>query len=299
AVSAAGASAVSLSAASDILQGANVSSGSGTITLTAGRDIGLNSGNVSTTGNVNVTASAGSISDGNLAANNVTAASLTASAGTAIGTSLDPVDIQVANLTATASNGGVFFLEADGLTIVSATASGAGNDVEIATTSGDIIVDVIAAADDVVLTASAGSIRDDNDNTTRISGDQLTMSASIDIGAPLTGPQVEQIDTAVNSITASTSLTPNAGTHGIWITDSDAVTLTSVTTADGLVRISAGDSITATLVTAGGTGRNVTLITTAGTGNIAVGAVTALGDRGTLTAVGAVTAANGPTNNVS
>ena len=50
------------------------------------------------------------------------------------------------------------------------------------------------------------------------------MSASIDIGAPLSGPQIEQIDTAVNSITASTSLTPNAGTHGIWITDSDAVT---------------------------------------------------------------------------
>ncbi|MFO0841496.1 MAG: autotransporter-associated beta strand repeat-containing protein [Gemmataceae bacterium] len=133
-----------------------------------------------------------------------------------------------------------------------------------------------------VTIAAGGSILDDNNQATRITTDVLAMTAGVDIGQPLTGPLNQDIDTTVNSITAATTNSPNAGTHGVWVGDTDAVTLTSVTTADGLIRITAGGTITATLVTAAGTGRNVTLIASAG--NVQAGTVSAAAGNVTLTA---------------
>src|SRR5258706_4999919 len=57
-------------------------------------------------------------------------------------------------------------------------------------------------------------------------------------------------------------------------------------------------SLTLTTVSAGGTGRNVTATTTTA-GDIAVGSVSAAGDQVSLTAVGAITDANGGANNVT
>ena len=102
------------------------------------------------------------------------------------------------------------------------------------------------------------------------------------------------MDTDVTSLTALTS-----GLGGnIQIDEKDGIILTSVTTADGSITVNAGGPMTAAVVTAGGTGRNVTLTTTAG-GAIAAGTITAAGDLVTLTSAGAITGGDGDTTAVN
>src|SRR5207247_2735755 len=71
------------------------------------------------------------------------------------------------------------------------------NDIAVTATSGDIVAGAVSAGSangDVTLIATAGSILDDADNTTRITGDVVTLTG-LDIGQLPTGG-VEQIDTA-------------------------------------------------------------------------------------------------------
>src|SRR5262249_51280577 len=116
----------------------------------------------------------------------------------------------------------------------------------------------------------------------------VTLTAPGTIGAPLSGPATEDVDTDATMINATDTGTGLASTggNGIWITDAGSVDFTSVTTADGVVVLSAG-SLSATSVTAGGTGRNAILTTTSG--DLAVLSVTAAGDAVSLTAAGAIT----------
>src|SRR5690606_10263540 len=101
--------------------------------------------------------------------------------GTSIGASGAYLKTGVESLEAVSTNGGIFVEEADGLTLTSVSASGAGNDVEVTSTTGDIAVNT-ASANDVKLTATAGAITDDGNNATRIEADGLTLSAGTSIG---------------------------------------------------------------------------------------------------------------------
>src|SRR5258706_580002 len=107
--------------------------------------------------------------------------------------------------------------------------------------------------------------------------------------------------TGINLDTTITTLSSAnvTGLGAIDISNIGALAVTSATTNDGAITLAADNgTLTLTTVSAGGTGRNVTASTTTA-GNIAVGSVSAAGDQVSLTAVGAITDANGATNNVT
>lgn len=167
--------------------------------------------------------------------------------------------------------------------------------------TGDATVTTITtgtAGGRIVVNANRGSIRDDNNDSTRLTTDVLSLTAGVDIGAQFTGPQTEDIDTAANTILAATTGSPNASppARGIWIDELNAVTLQSVTTADGLIRITTGGNASVGTIAAAGTGRNVTVISqgsiTVGTGvssaagNVTLNATTDLTVNGPVSAGG-------------
>jgi trimeric autotransporter adhesin len=273
-------------------------------------------------GDVSLTASTGAIVDvANDSDTDITGDVLTLTAATGIGAAGNSLDLRANNLTASVTGAGPINLnESDGVILTSvSTADGpiaivAGgavvatsvvsaidhdaNDISITATTGDITVGVIDAGTsdgDVTLTATAGSVLDDLDNTSRITGDLVTLLALHTIGAPSGDPAVEHLDTTANRIVAMTTAT--GADSGIWIAEFDAVTVTSATTNHGTVVITSGGTMIATAVTAGGSGRNVRLTTSSG--DIALGLVMAEGDTVLLQAAGAITDNNGATNNVN
>ncbi|HEY1379409.1 MAG TPA: VCBS repeat-containing protein [Gemmataceae bacterium] len=228
---------------------------------------------------------------------------ITAPAG--IGSAAARFRFNVDRLTTASAAASQFLAETNGVTLVSLTAGGAGSDIDLLADAGDVTVQTVTAADDVTLTATAGNILDDGNDATVISGDVLTLTAARAIGQPGATPD---IDSTVNSLVAATTgAGPFAGapTPGIWVTDTDALVVTSATTVDGNIVLTSGGTMTATLVTAGnvagGAARNVALVATAG--NILVGAVSALGPNPSnvrlTAAAGAVIDNNGAATNVT
>ncbi|QEL20278.1 FG-GAP-like repeat-containing protein [Limnoglobus roseus] len=261
--------------------------------------------------------SAGAITDNNgTGTNNLTGTMVTLSAAGGI-----DLDTTIASLTATTSAAGsILIREADGITLTNMTSSNGlititaggtitatnvvsstdsdANDISItATGGGNIVVGTInagATAGDVTLSANTGTGSILNSGTNLVTGDVVTLTAAVDIG---TAPPVVNINTAANTIIASTTASPNSGTHGIWINETDGVTLQNVTTQDGLIRIITGGSTTATSVVAAGAARNVTINNTAG--DLTANVVTASNGNVTLTStLGAILDGNaaGTTN---
>ncbi|MCL4201914.1 MAG: right-handed parallel beta-helix repeat-containing protein, partial [Pirellulaceae bacterium] len=140
----------------------------------------------------------------------------------------------------------------------------------------------------VTVTSASGSILDGGNTHVDISATSVLLTAAYSIGSSGAG---NALDTAVSAVTASSTV---AG--GIWIEETDAVTLTSVTTNNGTIEGDAGGTITATTVTAGGS-NDVRLTTSAG--DIALGVITAAGDTVLLQAAGAITDGNAGDDNIN
>ena len=187
-----------------------IDAGSGAIGLAADGDItlgGLKTTNSTTTA-VTLSSTSAGIVDGGDTYVDVVAASggVSMTAGTAIGASgpSGQIDTTIGSLTATANNGGVYIGETDGLTLTSVTAKGAGNDVEVTSTTGDIGVGVVTAPDVVKLTATAGSIADDvNDDLADVIGSTATLTASTGIGQGSNG----SVDLNVNTLSSAITVT--------------------------------------------------------------------------------------------
>jgi hypothetical protein len=233
-------------------------------------------------GAVAFTSSGGAIQDGNGAANNVTAATLTASAATGIDLDTTIAALSSATITGTGSidinNAGSLAVNnattADGnialnatggnLVINAVTASG---DVTLSTTtSGDITLGGVMSPNTVTIT-SAGGITDINGPAANISANTVNLAASANIGT-----SGDPIETTVGTLNAT------ATTGGIYIYETDTVTLNNVV-AGGNVTISnrTGDMIINSITaTAGG------IDLTASTGSILDGN----GNANNLTAVG-------------
>jgi filamentous hemagglutinin family protein len=221
----------------------------------AGSDVVLTSqignitvGSVSAGNAVTLSTAAGSILDDGNNATTIQAQTLTLSATGVIGGSgaTGQIDTNVSSLTATATGGSVYIGEANGLTLTNVSAGGAGGDIHVTSATGDIQVGSVSAPDVVTLIASAGSITDDGNNATRISGQTLTLTAGTGIGS---SGASGQIDTDVASLAAS------AANGGIYIDELNGVTLTQVT--------------------AGGANSPVNIVST--TGNIVAGEISATG----------------------
>ena len=147
--------------------------------------------------------------------------------------------------------------------------------------AGNVLLSGLLASD-VAVTSRQGSILDNGDSDTDIIATTATLTASIDIGAPMVG----DIDVDVDNLTATTSLTPNPGVHGIWVTDSDDIVLDNVATADGVIVLQSGGQMSALNVTAGGTDRGISLTGTLD--DVLLQSVTAEGDRVHVDAAGMI-----------
>jgi|GEM_PF-2746304 len=249
-----------------------------------------------TTGHITLTAQTGAITSGTAAAD-VVGATLTATAATGIGSAVNPLATSVDSVTASVTGAGDLALsDSDALTVQSAStangsifitsggtltvsntgaiASGAGADVSLTATSGNLLIGLAQAADDLALTATTGSIQEFSpDVAPDVVGDELTVTAATGVG---TVPS--PLSTAVNRLSGAVT-----GTGDLVVSDQDAITLGNLTTADGAVIITAGGTITIDngSVIANGAGQDVTV--TATTGDILVGHVQAA-DTVTLTA---------------
>jgi hypothetical protein len=130
------------------------------------------------------------------------------------------------------------------------------NDISL-TTAGDIAVGIISAGSegDVILSA-AGAV---SDIATMITADELIVTAA----GPIT------LVTTVNLLTAASS-----GSGDVTVTETDAITLANVTTADGSITVNAGGTITALYVESrmDAAGKNISL---AATGDILISLVRA------------------------
>src|SRR6185295_5671787 len=175
--------------------------------------------------NVTLTANAGSILDDGINATRITGAAVSLNATGSVGALGNEIDTAAAALSANTGPGGVFITQAGAVTLSSITSGGP---VNIANSGGDMtVVTVSAGLQNVTLTANAGSILDDGSNATRIAGGAVSLSAPLGgVGAP--GNEID---------TAASSLALNAGPGGAFITELDAVTLSSISSA-GHVNVS-------------------------------------------------------------
>jgi hypothetical protein len=231
----------------------NLNAGAGDINLMiagAGSVLSGDSATDITGGTVTVTVTAGGFG-----ANNT-------NAGNAIETS-------VSSLSVSAPLGAIFVRETNGVALANLSANG----VAVLAAAGDVTVGTVSTPGNVSITTSAGSILDDGINATRITADAVTLDASGEIGQP---GATADIDTAANSWTLSAG-DASGLTKGVWVRDADAITVTSATTTDGTIVLTAGGTMTANTVTANNVAasRNVVLTTTAG--DILLGAVSATG----------------------
>ena len=269
----------------------------GTTSVSAG---GMNNVQLTTltSGNVTVGAvaaantvfvdSAGTILDDGSNTTLIVASTADLDAAGDIGASVNQIDTTVMFLTALATGGSIFVDETDGLTVTSATATGGSNDITIrslAATLGNILVGTITAPDVVTLAALNGSILEDTaDTATDIAASDAQLSATGSIGASTAGGD---LDTALATLTAGST---TAG--GIYLTDTDGLTVTSATTTAGDIYLdaarAAAGNLTATLVTAAGTGADVRLRTLTAGSDILLGDVTAT-DKVAIHALGLIT----------
>ncbi|MGZ0167411.1 MAG: beta strand repeat-containing protein, partial [Planctomycetales bacterium] len=253
---------------------------------------------------------AGAILDGGDFAVDIVAdgGTTTLAAGTSIGTAAIGLETTIDRLTATASAGDVHIDETNGLSAVSVSAAGAGNDVDISSTTGDILVGVITAPDTITLTAVDGGIEElaggeedtdsdfvaitlDLDATAGIGDDATIEITATSIAVDSTNNNIDLLNQNSGAGVTATSLTTGTGTIDFVQTDNEALTVTLAQTTNGTITIqNTGDAdavtLTLTSVTAGGIGDvNATTLTA---GDVLVGSVTADANTVTITSAGAI-----------
>ncbi|MEZ6122903.1 MAG: autotransporter-associated beta strand repeat-containing protein [Planctomycetaceae bacterium] len=265
---------VDLNAGTDLVINADISTdGGGTFTGLAARDVQLNTGTVSTVdGDHQLTATAGAISMTDGTSLHSVTGDITASAQTSVAVSslTTAGDVSVTATTGAISDSGDSAIDISGstATLSAATGSGSGNaletsvatlhatnsasgTIEIAETD-SLAIDVISNGTRDVTVSAGGSITDANAAAVNVTAGTFTVDAAGSI----------DLDTTISQLDATTSA---AG--AIDITETDAVELSSVNTADGAITVLAGGTITAVNVDSSATdndANDITLTTTGG-----------------------------------
>jgi hypothetical protein len=283
----------------DILR-ATASLGNVTINVTGD----LNVGDVSAAGVAKLTASRDIIDRDNDSDTDVAAANIDLTAVGDIGSTVNPFDINLSNTSNAALTASAF------------------GDVTIVETSGNLVLDSVNSTDGVVrLTATSGSIIDDNDDAAT----DIVAGGAILIASESLGNDANPLETMLANLEA------NAGSGGIWIDNTGALTIGGISDAVGLTAagpimittfspltvtedITSGDNITLTatdstaddddvviadgadITSSGGAitiraGDNVRI--DAGTVITATGLVTILADQGNADAGGGLVQING------
>ncbi len=136
----------------------------------------------------------------------------------------------------------------------------AGGDIDLTSLAdGGIIVGALTAGSDVRITSAAGRIDSDNDPSTVVRGDRLTLSAATGIGS--VGPMATRsLVTDVTTLDATVS-----GTGDINIIELGGLGSLSAHTQEGDITLQvAGGNVTVDSLNAGGVDSTVTLYVTAG-----------------------------------
>ena len=260
------------------------------LTTTAG---GIELGTINAAGDADVSlSSAAAITD---ADNNssVTADDLSFTAAGAVGASTARINTTVAEVLSGSSSGagGIYLNETDALTLTSlsnanglidvaaggaltavnvATTGGAdSDDIILATTAGDIELGTVNAAGDADVSLSSAAAITDTDTNSSVTADDLSFTAGGAVGAA-----AARINTTVAEVLSGSS----TDTGGIYLNETDALTLTSLSNANGLIDVTAGGAMTAVSVaTTGGTDSDDIILTTTA-GDIELGTISAAGD---------------------
>jgi hypothetical protein len=284
----------------DVVVGTATASGD-TVTLTAG----------------------GAITDSNAAANNITAANLVASAGSGVATTGTPLGTVISNLEASGGTGGVFISNSGALTIggvgpmvgVSAT----GSDIRISTASPMTVSEAVTTTGAGTITLTTGA-SGGNDNltinaavTTGTGAITLTSGDGVALGANV-GTAGNVLTTAGTSITrtagtvsgsgvlfdaatgvgtagatvntaATTLAARTTGSGGIYVIETDGLTIGTVNGVNGL---SAASNGSVNISTGGALGVSQA-VSAAGTGAVTLAAGGALTGAGGVSAGGDVT----------
>ncbi len=192
-------------------------------------------------------------------------------AGAGIGTSGQAISTNATTVSAVASGGDLYLTDTNAapVTLTTATASAPGTLVNVTDTAGNLVVGTVGASGSVALTANAGAIVDDGNDTTKITTNHLNLSAGTGIGA---ASAPNDIDTAASSIDASTT------NGGVYLTNNTGIP------NSGLIL---GGT---TGVTASGAAGTVSV--TNASGDITVGTVSA-SNQAALTAAGSILAGTG------
>jgi len=260
---------------------------------------------------VTLEAMAGGIEDANGAAMNVTADDLTATAATGI-----DLDTRVNSLTAvttgagsinidqtdaviltnvTAANGAIRVYSGgamDARQVVSATSTGV-NDIDLqggGGGGGDLVVGrIMAGPQGAVKLKAGGALKDGNGIAENIIARSFTGSAKTGI----------DLDTRVRTLTATTT-----GGGDIAIDETNAVTLTNVTAANGAVRVYSGGGMDArkAVSTTSADANDIDLRALAGdlkVGTVTAGGTTPQGDVNLRATAGEITDGNGAALNVT
>ena len=198
---------------------------------------------------VTLEATTGAITNGNGAGTNVTSSTLVITAQNDIGSAVSPLTADITTLTATSTGGGNIYINVVGDVVIvdnvdqdytydlfvnktvdirNLTVTGAGNEVNITTSFGNIIVENITCGGPVNLTAQSGSMID---NSSNIRGTQGNFSFS-----GIIGTRANPINISMNSLVL-TVLDQQDGFSGVLNGSAGSI---STNDAPGLILMNGG-----------------------------------------------------------
>ncbi len=143
------------------------------------------------------------------------------------------------------------------------------NDIALTTTVGGIEMGAVNAgsSNDVTLTATTNIT--DTDTNSMVTADDLTFIAATNVGA-----NGASINTTITELVSGQS----TGTGDIYLNETNAVTVTSLTNPDGSINLTTGGTVTATSITTTGGTDTDDINVTASVGDIDITAISAASD---------------------
>jgi ELWxxDGT repeat protein/autotransporter-associated beta strand protein len=159
------------------------------------------------------------------------------------GTHASPLQTQIGALAATLAAGDLHLVEADGLAVLDVSASGAGGDVAVASLTGDILVQWVAAAGLVSLQASQGAIQQTGGQPIAITAADLELSAASGVGTTA-APLVVDVDRLEADGGSGGVFLQNSGNLQIGGISSSVLNLSGLSATGSDIVVAAGGSLT-------------------------------------------------------
>jgi hypothetical protein len=261
-----------ITTAGDLDVSAGISLANGNLSLSSGGTLTLPTSAISTTGAVALSGSTDVITSGagrnlQVSANSLVLRSGAAGGSTQLTTTVGSVDAALsgagaltvnntgtlASTTLSTSNGDISAASSTGLTAGSVVAGGSNRTVSLSASSGDLAVTTVNAGSNGTINLSATNGALDGASAT-LTANTLNLVSGQGIGSANAG-------FASNAAVVSAQVT---GSGGIWLAPTGAVTLGSMSTADGSISVAGSGNITSGTGLSAGNGGSVSLLSSGG-----------------------------------